>query len=109
TRREQLETLGRLDLTALETLEPEITYAFKHFITQEVSYSLMLFSQRRELHRAIAEWYEKYQADDLSAYYALLAHHWSNAEQPAKAIEYLEEAGEQALRNFANTEAAAFF
>jgi class 3 adenylate cyclase len=109
TLREQLETLGRLDLTALETLEPEITYAFKHFITQEVSYSLMLFSQRRELHRAIAEWYEKYQADDLSAYYALLAHHWSNAEQPAKAIEYLEEAGEQALRNFANTEAAAFF
>ncbi len=107
--RTQLETLGRLDLTSLETLEPEITYAFKHFITQEVSYSLMLFSQRRELHRTIAEWYEKFQADDLSAYYALLAHHWSNAEQPAKAIVYLEKAGEQALRDFANPEAAAFF
>ena len=107
--REHLEALGHLNLTALETLEPEIVYAFKHFITQEVSYSLMLFSQRRELHRTVAEWYEKYQSDDLSAYYALLAHHWSNAEQPEKAIEYLEKAGEQALHNFANTEAVDFF
>lgn len=109
TLREQLEKLGHLNLTTLETLEPEIIYAFKHFITQEVSYSLMLFSQRRELHRTVAEWYEKYQADDLSAYYALLAYHWSNAEQPEKAIEYLEKAGEQALHNFANTEAVTFF
>jgi len=109
TLEEQLKTLGRLNLTALETLEPEITYAFKHSITQEVSYSLMLFSQRRELHRIIAEWYEKYQADDLHAYFALLAYHWSNAEQSEKAIEYLEKAGEQALRNFANTEAVEFF
>lgn len=107
--REQLDALGHLNLTTLETLEPELAYAFKHFITQEVSYSLMLFSQRRELHRTIAEWYEQYQSDDLSAYYALLAHHWSNAEEPEKAIEYLEKAGEQALRNFANTEAVDFF
>ena len=109
TLKTHLESLGRLDLTVLDSIEPEITYAFKHFITQEVSYSLMLFSQRRELHRTVAEWYEKHQANDLSAYYALLAHHWSNAEQPAKAIEYLEKAGVQALRDFANTEAVAFF
>ncbi|MBI5030988.1 MAG: AAA family ATPase [Chloroflexi bacterium] len=104
-----LNTLERLDFTALWTREPELVYAFKHFITQQVSYSLLLFSQRRELHRAVAEWYENHQADDLSAYYPLLAHHWGNAEEPAKTIEYLEKAGEQALHNFANEEAAAFF
>lgn len=107
--KDHLETLGRLDLTVLEALEPELSYAFKHFITQEVSYSLMLYSQRRELHRRVAEWYEQHQSNNLSAYYALLAHHWGNAEQPLKAIGYLEKAGEQALRNFANEEAVAFF
>ena len=104
-----LATLGLLDLTTLEALEPELSYAFKHFITQEVSYSLMLFSQRRELHRKVADWYEKQQGDNLSAYYALLAHHWNNADQPLKAVDYLEKAGEQALRNFVNEEAVAFF
>lgn len=104
-----LDNLTLLNLTTLETLDPELAYAFKHVITQEVSYSLMLFSQRRELHRKVAEWYEKNQSDNLSTYYALLAHHWLNAEQPLQALDYLEKAGELALRNFVNEEAVAFF
>ena len=32
-------------------------------------------------------------------YYPLLAHHWGRAEEDARAIDYLEKAGEQALRN----------
>jgi class 3 adenylate cyclase/tetratricopeptide (TPR) repeat protein len=107
--KDHLSVLERLDLTLLETPEPELAYLFKHVITQEVSYSLLLFSQRRELHRLVAEWYERNHADDLSPYYALLAHDWSKAEVPARAIEYLERAGEKALRNFANEEAVSFF
>lgn len=107
--RDQLEILSRLDFTAAEVPEPELAYSFKHVITQDVSYGLLLFAQRRELHRQIAEWYERNYADDLSPYYALLAHHWEKAEDVAKAIEYLDKSGEQALRNFANAEAAAFF
>ena len=61
------------------------------------------------LHQQIAEWYERNYADNLSPYYALLAHHWEKAEVAPKTIEYLEKSGEQALRNFANEEAAAFF
>jgi tetratricopeptide (TPR) repeat protein len=105
----QLESLSRLDFTVLDTPEPELVYIFKHVITQEVSYSLLLFAQRRELHRHVAEWYERMYASDLSPYYALLAHHWTKAEVPAKAMEYLEQAGGQALRNFANNEAFAAF
>jgi len=40
----------------------------------------MLFSQRRMLHRAVAEWYEQVHATDLAPYYALLAYHWQKAE-----------------------------
>jgi class 3 adenylate cyclase/tetratricopeptide (TPR) repeat protein len=106
--RAYLTALDRLDLTALDTPEPKLSYIFKHIISQEVAYNLMLFAQRRELHRAIAIWYERAYTD-LEPYYTLLAHHWSKAEVKAKSLEYLEKAGEQALRGGAYHEAVSFF
>ncbi|HKZ84965.1 MAG TPA: AAA family ATPase [Anaerolineae bacterium] len=113
---QDLDTLDRLDLTPLQSPEPNLQYLFKHVITQEVAYSLMLFSQRRPLHLAVAEWHERHHADDLAPYYTVLAYHWKEAaaEQTdpqlvAKAIDYLEKAGNQALRNYANQEALGLF
>ena len=63
-----LNGLARLDITRLETPEPDLSYIFKHIITQEVAYNMMLFSQRRELHRAVADWYEQTYAEDLSPF-----------------------------------------
>jgi tetratricopeptide (TPR) repeat protein len=74
-------------------------------VTQEVAYGLLLSAQRRQLHRAIAEWYELTQAGDLSPLYPLLAYHWARAEEPTKTLAYLELAGEQALRVGAYQEA----
>ncbi|HZD11502.1 MAG TPA: AAA family ATPase, partial [Candidatus Binatia bacterium] len=105
----QLSSLERLDIILRESPPPDLSYVFKHNITQEVIYNLMTFSQRQQLHRNAAQWYESRHADDLSPYYALLAHHWSKAEDTARAIKYLEKAGEEALRNFANEEAVTFF
>ncbi len=102
-----LTAMHSLDLTSLDTPEPDLAYLFKHVITQEVAYNLMLFSQRRDLHRAVAEWYE-HAFDDLSPYYPFLAHHWSRAEDLPRGIEYLEKSGEQALTNYANQEAVRF-
>lgn len=106
---DQLEILSQLDFTTEQAPEPELAYGFKQVITQDVAYGLLLFAQRRELHQHLAEWYERCRAQDLSPYYALLAYHWERAEVAARAIDYLEKAGEQALRNFANEEAASFF
>jgi len=100
-----LDDLQRQDFTMLDTPEPDLAYLFKHVVTQEVAYSLLLYAQRRQLHRAIAEWYEQAQADDLPAVYPLLAYHWGRAEEPAKTLAYLELAGEQALRAGAYQEA----
>ncbi|HSO56239.1 MAG TPA: AAA family ATPase, partial [Actinomycetes bacterium] len=77
-----LTELERADLTVLDTPEPDLSYLFKHVIVQEAAYNLMLLSQRRQLHRSAAEWYERAGGGDL----ALLAHHWRLAEVPAKAI-----------------------
>lgn len=104
-----LATLGTLDITLLEAPDPNLAYIFKHIITQEVAYNMMLFSQRRELHRAVARWYEAAYHEDLAPFYPLLAHHWRGANDTLKTVEYLEKAGEEALRNYVNEEAIEFF
>jgi class 3 adenylate cyclase len=123
TDRHQLRTymdgLTRLRLTQIETEVPDLAYIFKHAVTQEVAYNLMLFSQRRQLHQAVAEWIEQNYQQDITSFYTLLAYHWTQAanmpEAPPrevvanKAIEYLEKAGDQSLNNFANAEAVEFF
>jgi class 3 adenylate cyclase/tetratricopeptide (TPR) repeat protein len=111
--------LTRLSLTMVESEAPDLAYIFKHAVTQEVAYNLMLFSQRRLLHQAVAEWIEKSYEKNLEAHYTLLAHHWAQAADTSealqdgtvlhKAVEYLEKAGEQAMQNYANQEAVQFF
>ncbi len=105
----QLTTLEQLDIILRETPPPDLSYIFKHHITQEVIYNLMTFSQRQQLHRSAALWYEQRHGDDLAPNYPLLAHHWSRAEDHERAIHYLDKAGDEALRNFANEEAIDFF
>ncbi|HEX9385895.1 MAG TPA: AAA family ATPase, partial [Anaerolineales bacterium] len=112
-------TLTRLSLTLVESEAPDLAYIFKHAVTQEVAYNLMLFSQRRQLHQAVAEWIEENYEKNIEAYYALLAHHWSQAAETSeaqdnehallKAVEYLDKAGEEAMQNYANQEVIQFF
>jgi class 3 adenylate cyclase/tetratricopeptide (TPR) repeat protein len=106
---DHLQTLEHLDLTPLDTPEPDLSYIFKHIITQEVAYNLMLFAQRQTLHQAVAEFYERAFADDLSPFYPILAHHWDKAGERLKTIDYLEKASEQALRAGVYQEAIGFF
>ena len=83
------------------------------FFSEEMAYALMAFAQRRQLHRAVAEWLGQTHADNLTPFYPLLADHWRQAldeQHPdpditAKAMDYLSKADEQALDNFANQEA----
>jgi class 3 adenylate cyclase/tetratricopeptide (TPR) repeat protein len=103
-----LHSLSRLELIRPDEPEPDLAYIFRHVIMRDVVYDLLPFAQRRRLHHAVASWYERTLADDLSPYYPILAHHWSLAEEDCKAIDYLEKAGEQALRRGAYREAADF-
>ena len=70
----------------------------------------------RGLHRNIAGWLENTYAGNLSSYYPLLAYHWgrvieygdSDPELIAHAVDYLQKAGELALRSYDNREAVTF-
>ena len=97
------------DLTQPEAPEPEPSYLFRHVITQEVTYDLLSFAQRRKLHAAVAQWYEQTHAEQASAFYPLLAQHWARAEEASRAIHYYQLAGEQAVFAYANREAIRFF
>ena len=58
-----LDDLERREMTRLEMTDPDIAYIFKHTITQEVAYGLILYAQRRRLHGDVAAWYEDARAD----------------------------------------------
>ena len=74
------------------------TYEFHHAIIREASYALMVSDQRRTLHRALAEFYEK-TAGDLDQLYPVLAHHWLRAEDDTKAVQYFARAAVSSLAN----------
>jgi CheY-like chemotaxis protein/class 3 adenylate cyclase/predicted metal-dependent HD superfamily phosphohydrolase len=91
---DRLRHLQELDLIVQDSPAP--TIAFRNAAIQRIAYDSMLSVQRRHLHRAAAEWYER-TFEDRSPYYVELARHWRQAGEPARAIEYLDKAGQQAL------------
>jgi predicted ATPase len=103
---QSLDTLVRRDLTLFIPPPPSVSYSFRHPLTREVAYNRMLFSQRRELHRVLAAWFERRYAGNLEPVYATLAHHWSRAGDVTKACEYLALASEQTFANGMSREAA---
>ncbi len=105
---DRLESLSQLELIQPDELESEFAYLFRHVITRDVVYDLMPTSQRRQIHRRVAEWYESKQDGDIATFYPLLAYHWTHAQDDARAIEYLERSGEQALRVGAYQEVVGF-
>lgn len=105
--RAELLALNQRDFTFVEAPEPELTYVFKHIITQEAAYQTLLYAQRRELHTLIADWYA---AQPVSAMQLpLLVHHYHQAERPEAERRYAGLAGEQAARYYDNANAVAYF
>jgi class 3 adenylate cyclase/tetratricopeptide (TPR) repeat protein len=124
-----LDILTTLDLTPLDVPEPDLTYIFKHIITQEVAYQTLLFAQRRVLHYTVAQWYEtrfgdgsvstagsrkrsgaivKQQFSNLAPYYPLLVYHYHQAGDYEQERVYARLAGEHAAAQFANAEAVTY-
>ena len=132
-------------LGLIEPISPESppVFRFKHIIIREVTYQSLLFDRRRQLHRAVAEWYERtyshtYNDRDVRAYiarlgtsplterpdpagqpltpasttlalfYPLLVYHWHQAEDEERERYYAILVGQQAVAQFANTEALAY-
>jgi tetratricopeptide (TPR) repeat protein len=90
-------------------LFPEREYTFKHALTHEVAYSSLLQERRRGLHARIVEAVEAFTGDRVAEQVERLAHHALRGEVWDKALAYCRQAGEKALAQSANREAAGHF
>jgi len=102
--REDLDALDRMDITPLDSPEPELAYLFKHIVTHEVTYESLPFATRARLHERLAEFLE-----NASASVDTIAYHYGQSENIEKQQEYLLKAGEAAQKNFANDAALEYY
>jgi class 3 adenylate cyclase/tetratricopeptide (TPR) repeat protein len=99
------------DLKRWEFLYEELTSAeprcfFKHGLTQEAVYQTLLAGRRQALHAAAGQAFERLYADRLGDVYDRLAYHYSEADDPEKAVFYLIRFADRAAGSYAHAEAA---
>ncbi|MFT3895749.1 MAG: tetratricopeptide repeat protein [Anaerolineales bacterium] len=104
-----LDALSALDLTPLDSPEPELMYLFKHILTQEVTYETLSFATRAMLHDQIGRYIENTQPEMLDQYLDLLAFHFERSENEEKKREYLLKAAEAAQADYANATAITYY
>ena len=100
-----LERLAEADILLVEGLPPESDYRFKHSLIQDAAYENLLKNRRQVLHRRVAELFVSNFTDMVETSPELVAHHYSEAGLPAKAVTYWHRAGERAVQRSANLEA----
>ena len=84
-------------------------YLFKHIITRDVAYNTILKSNRKIIHKVVAELLEETFSSSLESFYYELAEHFDKGDVIDKAIIYLELSGEKAARLHDNIKADIFF
>jgi class 3 adenylate cyclase/tetratricopeptide (TPR) repeat protein len=85
--------------------DPEIEYIFKHALTREAAYELLLLRRRKELHRRAGEVLERLYPDQKTELSSVLAHHFWIGEEWPRAAEHAMSAGAQAVKVYAMSEA----
>jgi predicted ATPase len=84
---------------------PHATYMFKHALIRDVAYESLLKRTRQEHHHRIARVLETQFSDVRASQPELLAHHYTEAGLPERAVEYWIQAGQKATGRSANVEA----
>ena len=97
----------RLKLLLQQGTPPDAVYTFKHALVQDAAYDSLLRRRRQELHGKIAEVIEEHWPHTEATEPELLAHHYTEAKQPEKAIPLWQKAGSLALKRMALPETIA--
>ena len=109
---------------SVSSMAGEREFAFKHALTRDVAYESLPKARRAQLHATLAEWLERF-GEGRDEHAPLLAHHYAEAVRPedldlawpneekraeqlrAKALTWLERAGELAAGRYALDEQIA--
>jgi predicted ATPase len=105
--RAALDRLVGSELVFARGVPPLAAFVFKHALVRDAAYGILVRDRRRELHGAVARAVEASFPEIVEAQPELLAHHFGEAGEALKAVEYLVAAAERALMRSALAEAAA--
>lgn len=104
-----LQQLVDAELVYQQGTVPDARYFFKHALVQDAAYQSLLKKRRKQLHRQIAQILEERFPEIVDTRPELLAHHYTQAEQPSRAIPYWRQAGNIAAERAAHIEASQYF
>jgi tetratricopeptide (TPR) repeat protein len=90
-------------------MSPRAQFVFKHALVQNAAYQGLTRDRRRHLHARIAHALASGVSDTRVVEPEILAQHFEQADEPAKALAHWRRAGEIAARRHAHTEAVAHF
>jgi class 3 adenylate cyclase/predicted ATPase len=102
-----LDQLVSSELVFRRGAPPEVTYSFKHALVQDAAYQSLLKSRRQQLHARIARALEEQPLERAAVKPEILAHHFTEAGLPERAIDNWLAAGQRALARSAYLEAIA--
>ena len=94
---------------ATSAIEGDTEFSFRHMLIREVAYGTLPHAARRERHATVAEFAEETAGDRRVELAPILAHHWREAGELDRAVDYLSAAAAQAARTWAKREAVALY
>jgi predicted ATPase len=94
---ESLSVLLRAQFIRELQRDPQLVYIFKHGLLQEAALSTLTPARREELYGKVAAVFEEVYAGSRDEHLEILAHYYARSRDYAKALEYLELAGEKAV------------
>ncbi|NNE01115.1 MAG: protein kinase, partial [Pirellulaceae bacterium] len=102
---DELSKLTEAELLFQKGRPPECSYIFKHALIQDAAYNSLLKKKRQLFHKTIGDAIETNFNDTAQTQPELLAHHYTEAAESEKAVQYWLQAGQLAQQRSANTEA----
>jgi tetratricopeptide (TPR) repeat protein len=102
-----LSSLKDVELLYERGVYPQSIYIFRHAVTREVVYDLILDAKKKRLHEEIADAIEDVYKDNIAEYYEIMAGHYTKSESYEKGAEYLNLASKKAERSGSLSEAIA--
>ena len=94
--RASLEALKAAEFIYESSIYPQLEYAFKHPLTQEVAYGSQLGERRQKVHAAVARSLAEMDLEKVDERAALIAHHWEAAGEALEAASWHRRAAEWA-------------
>jgi class 3 adenylate cyclase/DNA-binding SARP family transcriptional activator/tetratricopeptide (TPR) repeat protein len=106
---DRLEARDLVRSQASSRIEGDQEFSFKHILIREVAYATLPKAARRSRHAAVARFLEEATGDRAAESASLLAHHWREAGNAERAVDYLLVAAERAGQAWAKGEAVSLY